>query len=72
MRALRILPARLPDLRLVERRDGFATRANLLDEAGSGRASDHQFAVGGALRYLPGVYGVHDGVPFRCRLRKID
>jgi hypothetical protein len=29
--------AGVPDVRFVERRDGFAARANLFDEAGGGR-----------------------------------
>jgi hypothetical protein len=35
--ALRILFAGLPDVRFVERGDGFAARANLFDETGGGR-----------------------------------
>src|ERR1700758_3230794 len=67
-----LLPARVPDLRLVEGGDGFAPRTYLLDEDGCRRSCDDQRNVGRPFRPLPGLYGLHDGVPFRSRLRKAD
>src|SRR5215469_8555824 len=67
-----LLPARVPDLHLVEGGDGFAPWAHLLDEDGCRRGCDDQRNVGKPFRPLPRLYGLHDGVSFRSRLREAD
>src|SRR5207249_930309 len=71
-RALRILFASLPHLCFVGTRDGFAARADLPDEDGERRHCGNECEVGEPFRQLPGLHGMHDGVPFGSGLRKAD
>ena len=70
MRALRVLPAGLSDLRSLGQRNGFAARAHLPDEDGERRRDRHDRSMGPAHRQVPGVHVVHDGLSVRCRLRQ--
>src|SRR6516225_1026896 len=72
MRALRLLPAGLPHLRTVAGGNGFAARPDLFDEDGLRRQRDHQRNMGEPFRRLPGLHGLHDGMPFRRRVWKTD
>src|SRR5208282_296281 len=71
LRPLRLLLARLPYLCPLERRNGFSARAHLPDETRQRRRRDHKPAVGQPFRLLPRLYGLHDRLPLRSRLRKI-
>ena len=65
LRALRLLPADLPDLRAVGRGDGLPARADLPDEGGPrGRADERRDGV--ALGRLPRLHGLRDRLPVRA------
>ncbi|CAA9504141.1 MAG: Glycolate dehydrogenase, iron-sulfur subunit GlcF, partial [uncultured Solirubrobacteraceae bacterium] len=71
VRALRLLPADLPHLRDDGRGDGLPARAHLPHEGGAGgpaRARDRPSLH----RQLPGLPGLPDRLPVRCRLRRPD
>ena len=71
LRALRLLPADLPDLRAVGRGDGLAARPDLPDEGGPrGRADDRLDGL--ALRRLPRLHGLRDRVPVGRAVRHPD
>ena len=71
LRALRVLPAHVPDVRAVGRGDGLPARPDPPDEpARRGHADDA--GDGRALRRLPGLHGVRDGVPVRGAVRPAD
>ena len=71
LRALRLLPADLPDLRAVGRGDGLPARAHLPDERGAaGRADDRR--DGAALRRVPGLHGLRHRLPLRRAVRQAD
>ena len=59
LRALRVLPADLPDLRAVGRGDGLPARTDLPDE-GRSRGRAHERLDGVALGRLPRLHGVRD------------
>ena len=63
LRALRVLPAHLPDLPAVGRGDGLPARADLPDEPGGEGRDRPGRPVRHAHRPLPGLHGVRDGVP---------
>ena len=72
LRALRLLPADLPDLRAVGRGDGLAARA---DRADARRARGGRAAVardGRALRPLPRLHGLRDRLPVGRAVRPAD
>ena len=71
LRALRLLPADLPDLRAVGRGDGLAARPDPPDGAAPrGRAAHRR--DGRPLGRLPGLHGVRDRVPVGRAVRQAD
>ena len=68
LRALRVLPAGLPHLPAVGRGDGLAAGPDLPGEPDPGRRGADP-GGGRALRPLPGLHGVHDGLPVRRAVR---
>ena len=68
LRALRVLPAIVPDLRAVGRGDGLAARPHLPDEGGARRTHGDDAGVRQSLRRVPRLHGVRDGVPVRCTI----
>ena len=68
LRALRLLPAHLPDLRALGRGDGLAARADSADE---GRPRGDRPAPDPP-RPLPRLHGVRDRVPVRGAVRQAD
>src|SRR5262245_7989214 len=72
MRALRVLPADVPDLRPLERGDGLATRSH--PAHGEDRAGDTAAQPDGrrALRSLPRLHGVRVELPLRGSVRPPD
>ncbi len=69
VRALRLLPGRLPDLQGARRGDGLAARAHRADEAGArGRTRARRRAA--AHRPLPRVSRVRDGMSVGCPVRR--
>ena len=72
MRALRLLPAHLPDLRSLARRDGFAARPHLPDEARRGRPGGNDGHLRCPLRPLSRLHGLRDRVPVRGAVRQAD
>ena len=71
LRALRILPADVPDVPAVGRGDGLAARPDLPDEASARRRTARR-QHGAALRRLPRLHVVRDGVPVRSAVRRAD
>ena len=73
LRALRVLPAGVPDVRLVGRGDGLAARAHRLDE---GRRATAIIPLDArrrrAHRRVSGLHGVRHGVPVGRALRPAD
>ena len=68
LRALRVLPADLPDVRAVGRGDGLPARTDLPDEGGSrGRADVRRDGV--ALGRLPRLHGLRDRLPLGRAVR---
>ena len=72
LRALRLLPAHLPDLRAVGRGDGLPARTDLPDEARQGGRGPARRHLCPALRRVPGLHGLCDGVPVRREVRRVD
>ena len=72
LRALRLLPAHLPHLHAVGGGDGLPARAHLPDEAGQGGRGPARRHLCPALRRVPGLHGVCDGVPVRREVRRAD
>ena len=71
LRALRVLPAHVPDVRALGRGDGLPARPHLPDEGGPrGRADDRLDGL--ALRRLPRLHGLRDRVPVRRAVRHPD
>ena len=72
LRALRLLPAHLPHLHAVGGGDGLPARADLPDEAGQGGRGPARRHLCPALRRVPGLHGLCDGVPVRREVRRAD
>ena len=68
LRALRLLPADLPDVRAVGRGDGLAPRADSA-HAARARAADPVRGDGHPPRPVPGLHGVRDRVPVGGQVR---
>ena len=68
LRALRFLPARLPDLPAVGRGDGLPAGPDLPGEPASRRGPAERRRRR-ALRPLPGLHGLHDRLPVRGAVR---
>ena len=72
LRALRLLPAGVPDVRVVGRRDGLAARPHRPDEGRRRRDARARRDGGRALRRVPGLHGVRPCVPVGRSLRPAD
>src|SRR5438132_250401 len=72
MRALRLLPARVPDLPVMAARDGYTARPHLPDEGAVRRQALDVEHGGAALRSLPRLPGVRQRVPVRRAVRRAD
>ena len=70
LRALRLLPAAVPDLQAVEPRDGLAPRADSPHEGGPGGKSEDHAGVRAALRHLPRLHGLPHRVSLRRAVRQ--
>ena len=70
LRALRLLPAAVSDLRAVEPRDRLAPRTDSPAEGGPGGKSGDHAGVRAALRHLPRLHGVPDRVSVRRAVRQ--
>src|SRR6266436_4300153 len=70
MRALRILFAGMSHLCFVGPGNGFTARPHLPDEARERRRRRNECELGEPFRYLPGLHGLHDGMPLGRGLRK--
>src|SRR5437879_4048559 len=70
MCALRVLSAGVPYLCFMGPGNGFAARADLPDEDSERGRGGNECKLGKPLRQLPGLHGLHDGVPFGRGLRK--
>ena len=72
LRALRLLPALVPDVRPVERGDGLAARAHRADERGAHRGQRAVRHDGRPFRQLPGLHGLRHRLPIGRALRPVD
>ena len=72
LRALRVLPAGLPDVPAVGRGDGLAPRPDPPDHPGAGRRRSWHRGGRRPLRPLPGLHGLRDRLPVRGPVRPAD
>ena len=72
LRALRLLPADVPDLRRLRGRDGLAARAHPADADRPRGGRDDLARDGHPLRPLPRLHGVRDRLPVGRAVRQAD
>src|SRR3954447_1760687 len=70
LRALRLLPADVPDLRAVGRGDGLAARAHPAHARRPRGGTRARAGAGRRVGQLPRLHGVRDRVPERCAVRQ--